>query len=249
MAARNTLPAVCAVLAAAVAACSDQVIWQNSPTIGLLNGLYDGLTKVADVRAHGDLGLGTWDRLNGEGLVIDGVFYQVRSDGSVHVMPKSATLPWVSVTHFAPESELTLPSGLTFETLSATVDPTLPTVNTYYAVRIDGEFDLVEVRSLPEQSKPYPPFCKVERTEPKFAYAPVKGTMVGFRSPPFSTNMSVPNWHLHFLSKDSLVGGHVLRFKVISATMKIDRVDHVDIQMPTTEAYDQADLTSIIQCD
>ncbi len=226
-----------------------QVIWQNSPTVGLLNGLYDGLTSVKEVRTHGNQGLGTWARLNGEGLIIDGVFYAIHSDGTVHVMPDSATLPWVSVTHFAPESEQPLPPGLTFANLPAVIDPTLPTVNSYYAIRIDGEFETVETRSLPEQSKPYPPFCKVEQTEPKFHFNSVKGTMVGFRSPPFTTNMSVPNWHLHFLTADLSGGGHVLKFKLKSATIKIDRVDDVDIRIPTTAAYDNADLTSIIQCN
>lgn len=255
-------PAAAVLAAAALTACSHagsteqqnspqpdrQVIWQNSPTIGLLNGLYDGLTSVADIRPHGDIGVGTWDRLNGEGLIIDGVFYEIHSDGTVHVMPDAATLPWVSVTHFAPEQEETLPEGLTFANIATVIDPTLPTINTYYAIRIDGEFDMVETRSLPEQTKPYPPFCKVEETEPKFEFQSVKGTMVGFRSPPFSTNMSVPNWHLHFLADGMAGGGHVLKFKVKSAKMKIDRVDDIDIQIPTTEAYDKADLNAIIQC-
>jgi len=226
-----------------------QMIWQNSPTIGLLNGLYDGLTSVENVRKHGDIGLGTWNRLNGEGLIIDGVFYEVHSNGTVHVMPEEATLPWVSVTFFAPEMTLDLPVGLTLATLPTQIDPLLPTVNTYYAVRIDGEFDVVETRSLPTQKKPYPPFCEVEKTEPKFKFKSVKGTMVGFLSPPFSTNMSVPNWHLHFLNADKSGGGHVLAFKLKKGEMKVDRVDDINIEMPTTEAYDKAGLTSIIQCD
>ena len=226
-----------------------QVIWQNSPTIGLLNGLYDGLNSVAEIRAHGDFGLGTWDRLNGEGLIIDGVFYEVHSDGTVHVMPDTATLPWVSITFFNPERELELETGLTLTNLTDRIDPLLPTINSYYAVRVDGEFDIVETRSLPEQSKPYPPFCEVEKTEPKFHFRTVKGTMVGFRSPPFSTNMSVPNWHLHFLNEDRSGGGHVLGFVLRSGKMKLDKVDDIDIEIPDTPAYNQANLNSIIQCN
>lgn len=227
----------------------EQRIWQNSPTIGLLNGLYDGLTSVAEVRKHGDIGLGTWDRLNGEGLVIDSVFYQVRADGTVHVMPDEATLPWVSVTLFNPEMTLELPKGLTFASLPGEIDPLLATLNSYFALRIDGTFTSVRTRSLPRQSPPYRPFCEVEKTEPKFSFEMVKGTMVGFLSPPFSTNMSVPNWHLHFLAADMSGGGHVLDFELLEGRMLLDRVDRIDIEIPDNQAYDKANLTSIIQCN
>lgn len=226
-----------------------QVIWQNSPTVGLLNGLYDGITSVKEIQRHGDMGLGTWNRLNGEGLIIDGVFYAVHADGTVHSMPDEATMPWVSITRFDPDEEIRLPAGLSMDNISTAMDPLLPTINTYYAVRIEGEFELVQTRSLPAQHKPYPPFCEVEKTEPKFQFRKVRGTMVGFRSPPFTTNMSVPNWHLHFLNEDRSGGGHVLAFRLLSGTMTVDRVNNVKIEMPTNPAYDKANLDSIITCN
>lgn len=237
-------------LALLVAACeaTTQQVWQDSPTVGLLNGLYDGITPVSEARKHGDIGLGTWDRLNGEGLIIDNVFYQVRSDGTVHVMEPNDTMAWVSTTFFNPETVLKLPRGLTMATLPRVVDPQLPTVNTFYAVRIDGVFDMVQTRSLPRQSKPYPPFCKVEETEPKFLFRDVKGTMVGFLSPPFVTNMAVPNWHLHFLNEEKSGGGHVLRFILREGEMKVDRVDGFKTRFPVNPAYEKANLSSIIQC-
>jgi hypothetical protein len=48
---------------------------------------------------HGDFGLGTFDRLDGEMVVLDGVVYQVAADGSVHVANDSARTPFAGVPH------------------------------------------------------------------------------------------------------------------------------------------------------
>ena len=46
--------------------------------------------KVADIRRHGDFGLGTFDSLDGEGIMLDGRCWQARGDGSVIEAPDDA---------------------------------------------------------------------------------------------------------------------------------------------------------------
>src|ERR1700758_1960470 len=59
----------------------------------LVEGIYQGAVQVAALREHGDLGLGTFESLDGELAVVDGHFFQVRSDGSVRaVQDKRAIL-------------------------------------------------------------------------------------------------------------------------------------------------------------
>ncbi|HTX43839.1 MAG TPA: acetolactate decarboxylase, partial [Methanocella sp.] len=61
------------------------VLYQVSALDLLASGAYDGIAPSGDLKRHGDFGLGTFDGLNGEMIVLDGSIYQVTSDGAVHV--------------------------------------------------------------------------------------------------------------------------------------------------------------------
>lgn len=51
----------------------------------LLDGVYDGDVTIRELLRHGNFGLGTFNALDGEMLVLDGACYQLRGDGSVRL--------------------------------------------------------------------------------------------------------------------------------------------------------------------
>lgn len=59
----------------------DSVIYQTSLMSALLSGVYEGDTTIADLLAHGDFGLGTFNELDGEMIAFSSQ-YQLRADGS-----------------------------------------------------------------------------------------------------------------------------------------------------------------------
>jgi acetolactate decarboxylase len=85
--------------------------FQVSTTGALVEGVYAGAAEVGHLRAHGDLGLGTFAGLDGELVVVDGRFLHVRSDGSVQDAPDSARTPFAMVTRFAPDTRAEVPGG------------------------------------------------------------------------------------------------------------------------------------------
>src|SRR5215469_16603163 len=58
-------------------------LYQVSTATALVEGVYEDDVQVSTLRKHGDLGLGTFEGLDGEMVIVDGHFYQLRSDGSV----------------------------------------------------------------------------------------------------------------------------------------------------------------------
>jgi Alpha-acetolactate decarboxylase len=54
------------------AADDDAEVYQFSTTSALLDGVYDGDVTVADILRHGDFGLGTFNHLDGEMVILDG---------------------------------------------------------------------------------------------------------------------------------------------------------------------------------
>ena len=63
------------------------VIYQVALLQSLTQGYYDGIVTVGELKQHGDTGIGTFEGVNGEMIVLDGVVYQVVADGSV-VLPE-----------------------------------------------------------------------------------------------------------------------------------------------------------------
>jgi acetolactate decarboxylase len=185
---------------------------QISTIDALLAGVYDGNTTLQNLSRHGDFGIGTFDRLDGEMIVLDGTVYQVRADGVVYRPGPDETTPFASVVHFRPRHTIPAPPAATYAAFTEWLDREFVNPNDLMAIRVDGTFSYVKVRSVPAQNKPYPPLAEVTKTQPVFEAADVSGTLIGFRAPAFVKGLNVPGYHVHFLSDDRQFGGHVLDF-------------------------------------
>ena len=60
-------------------------IFQNSLMTALLDGIYDGEMTISELLGKGNFGLGTFDGLDGEMIILDGTCYQLRGDGSAQI--------------------------------------------------------------------------------------------------------------------------------------------------------------------
>jgi acetolactate decarboxylase len=100
----------------------------------------------------------------------------------------------------------------------------------------------VRTRSVPRQSKPYPPLTAVTEDQPCFDLHEVSGTLAGFRFPAFAEGMNVPGYHLHFLSEDRRAGGHVLALELEHGRLAIDDTSDFHIELPTDGAFLAAEL-------
>jgi acetolactate decarboxylase len=47
-------------------------LYQDSTIDALMQGVYDGDVTVGELTKHGDFGIGTFDKLDGEMIVLDG---------------------------------------------------------------------------------------------------------------------------------------------------------------------------------
>src|SRR6266700_4237965 len=85
-----------------------RTLFQVSTSSALVQGVYQGAVTVGVLREHGNHGLGTFEQLDGEMVVVDGGFYQVRSDGSVHPVGDDVLTPFAAVTPFEPDRQSVL---------------------------------------------------------------------------------------------------------------------------------------------
>lgn len=190
------------------------LLYQTARIDELLAGRYDGKAKLGAVKKFGDFGLGTFNRLDGEMLLLDGVFYQIKDDGKAYTLSSAVTeatkTPFATVTFFEAEHTASTDQPLGLDQLYQLLDSILPNKETFYAVKIEGGFKSIKARTPLQQKKPYPPIQEVERTQKIFEFKEVKGTLVGFRCPESVKGINFPGYHFHFLSEDKQSGGHLL---------------------------------------
>ena len=214
------------------AADQQDTLVQVSTFDALLAGNYDGVAALGDLKVYGDFGIGTLDGLNGELIVLDGKFYNVRADGIAYIVADNTTTPFASITFFNSDLDEVLVSGVNFTAFETLLDELLPTDNLFYAVKIEGTFSYVKTRSVPAQQKPYPLLTEVTKNQPTFEFDDVTGTVVGFRCPPYVTGINVPGYHLHFLTADKKSGGHILEFVVAEARVSVDNTARFFMLLP-----------------
>ena len=228
---------------------SRNTVYQTSTIDALLAGVYDGDLTLRELQQHGDFGIGTYDNLDGEMVLLDGEFCQVKADGKVHSPPLDHETPFAAVCWFQPEKSFALSSGSDVAAVEALMDREVPNQNSFLAIRIDGQFKTMRTRSVPAQKRPFPPLKEVAATQPVFDMENVAGTVLGFRCPPFVAGVNVPGYHLHFISQDRSRGGHILAFELVTGTARVDVLDRFVMQLPRTEDFATVDLSRDRQQD
>lgn len=207
-------------------------LYQVSTIEALTAGLYAPEATFAELARHGDFGLGTLVNLDGEMVALDGVFYQVTSDGAVHVVPPEARTPFAQVVFFKGAVDLGRADGVDLDGLKAALAARLPDPTRMYAVRVDGTFPSLTLRSPPAQAEPWPPLAEALKGQSLFGLQAVTGTIVGFYSPTTMPGLTPPGWHFHFLTADRTRGGHVLAARLGDVTVRADRVDTLFVDFP-----------------
>lgn len=218
------------------------LVTQTSSIDALLQGEYGSLITVAQLKQQGDTGIGTFEHLDGEMLMLDGIVYQIRSDGTVHKRDNNTQLPFATVKFFKADQTITIDEPLILANVYQKLDEQLPTDNWFHTFIITGSFKMVKTRSVPRQSPPYPPLLEVVKQQPTWTFENVTGTLVGFKCPTFTKGINVPGYHLHFLRDDLAGGGHVLDFETNNVTVQIDSSRQWQITLPDTEYFKKLNL-------
>lgn len=190
-------------------------LFQYSVVNALMDGVANKGLLISTLLQHGDHGIGTFRHMVGELIIVDGVAYQMKSDGSVTSvdtsLDSSVVAPFAMATHFETTHKTTAVLADKAD-LFGLLSFLLPEAhNLYLAVRITGVFKSVTVRTVGGQSKPHEGLTEVGKHQTSHTFEePMEGVIIGFRSPDYMQGVSVAGDHLHFLSKDRTRGGHLL---------------------------------------
>lgn len=219
-----------------------QTLWQLSTSTAVVEGVFGGALQVKDLIDHGDFGLGTFEQLDGEGILLDGVCWQARADGSLTQAPPEEAIPFWVATHFQAEHQMRVSDIGSIEDLGGRIDPARPGANLFVAIKIQGLFEQVEMRTVSRVPEGMG-LLEASKNQAMVRLEKVSGTLVGFWSPAHTTSLNIPGYHFHFLSDDHGSGGHVLDVKADSLNVELDFQSNLRLALPETKQFLEADLS------
>lgn len=221
-------------------------MFQVSLLQGLTEGDFDGSVSAAEYKTMGDTGIGTFDGLNGELVMLDGKIFRAAGDGSVEEVDDSETIPFGNTSFFEADSTQEISDVGSYEELQDILNDSVHELgaNYFYVVRIDGSFSEMHVRSELKQEKPYVTINEaLEKDQKEFDYKDIEGTMVGIYCPSFMSQLNNVGWHFHFVSDDRSKGGHVFELKVKDAEIGMDFTDDYKVVLPDSEKFQETDFS------
>ena len=220
-------------------------IFHYSVLKALDNGVLEGNMTAGELKKHGNIGLGTFNKMDGEMVVLDGIVYRVSQDGKIKEQPDDALIPY-SIVAFYKQDHLLLRTDKTdYPALKALADSLLPSPNLFYAFRITGEFEYIKCGGSDMQEKPYDKSLnQMLAARPVYEGRNVKGTLVGFWCPKYIGDINSQGFHLHFLSDDLTIGGHLMEFAASKLEIGYDIKTAYRINLPDTRLFREARFRS-----
>lgn len=205
-------------------------LYQHGTLALLVPGLLAGTITMKELLEHGDTGIGTGEGLDGELVILDGVPYQVDSDGKVNVVKDDFTLPFAN-SHFAEYRYLTDVNELDQKELDEKI-LSMTSPNIFFSIRLHGTFTNVKTRAVKKSHKPYATLGETAQDQSIFVRESVEGTLLSYYSPMIFDGAAVGGFHHHFLSDKHDFGGHVLGLGSASGKVEMQQFDTLEQHLP-----------------
>ncbi len=218
----------------------------------LAQGYFGGTITAGDLRAMGDTGIGTFEGLNGEMIVLDGVVYQALGDGRVIVAPDKTIIPYATVTFFDRDIDVKLKDIKDKAAFEKVLNEAVHKhgTNSFYMVKLPATFDSILFRSEYGSQEPYPTLVEaLKGKQTEFTGKNIKGTLVGLYCPSYMGELNSVGWHFHFISEDKKQGGHILELSLKEGTAYLDQTDKFTMVLHDDKKFHDINLAKDMKED
>jgi acetolactate decarboxylase len=223
-------------------AANSSSFFQFSTINALLEGVYEGELTIQELLQKGQIGLGTFDALDGEMVIIDGRCFRVNSQGMVEEVTADETTPFAAIAQEPSSNSRYLFLIDSYEELELELNKMIENSNLIYIIHIEADFQTLKARSVHRQTKPYPPLTEVTPNQAVFEFTEMSGDLVGFWCPQYFEGICVPGYHFHFIDKDLKHGGHLLDCSFLLGSVRVSPCYDVFMQLPRNQEFARANL-------
>ncbi len=229
----------------------DNKMFQVSTLQALAAGYTHGVITVQELEGLGDVGLGTFEGVDGEMILLDGVCYRARQDGTVEKPAPDTGVPFASIASVKGGAAFELEDVHDIEVLKNELTCKLDeafALNSMYVATVTGTFDSVSARSESAYRADHITLKDMLAiTQREFVFEKLDGTLVCVYHPDYMDGINAPGWHVHFLSADRTQGGHVFGISLARGHAVMHRIDCIEIRLPATPTFDTYSLKETTQ--
>lgn len=191
---------------------------------------FTGLGVAEKVTAGNTFGLGTFNGLDGEFVMVGGVGYRVPTTGIPEPISGNESTPFMQAIKFTPTKSGPIPPGTQCSQLIPAINNLAHIDSGIVAVRVRGTFTKLTTRSVPAQTTPWPQLSQVIGNQTEFNLDGKHSVLVGFRQGNDFLGVGQPGLHLHGVTASRNAGGHVLSCTAGSdVQLSIQRVSRVNL--------------------
>lgn len=226
-------------------------IQQYSTINALMLGHYQKIATVKVVLKTGNLGIGTFEGMYGEAIIIDGKCYIGMPGGKVEEAKPEMGMAFATVGDFSMAGTIFQVSDVeNIETLKLRADEVrkaeTKSPNYPCLCRIDGRFNNVRVRAIAKQEEPYKPLSEVSKLQVETVSSDIiEGTVVGIWFPEYVAGLNLAGWHFHFISRDrKTLGGHLLECSLVNGLIGAKKETTFSTTLPDDEAFRNLEFTN-----
>lgn len=220
----------------------DNKMYQVSTLQALALGYSRAVVSAKELLCKGDTGLGTFEGVDGEMIVMEGHCYRADQDGHVSMVDPEMGVPFAAVGRLYGEQQFELEAAPDVESVRAQLTEHIEGhfgLNSMHVVRIDGEFEKVDARSESPYRSHHVTLKEIlGETQKAFVFENIRGSLVGVYFPDYMDGINMPGWHLHFLSEDRTKGGHVFDVSVRCGTARVDKISRMELELPKEAVFD-----------
>lgn len=223
-------------------------MYQVSTLQALALGYTREVIKVKEFMEYGNIGLGTFEDVNGEMIVVDGNCYRADEKGHVTKADPDDGVPFAVITTCEGDRNLFIEDIPNIDRLKKWLNQYIDnhfTLNSMHIARIDGEFDIIKARSESGLHTHHVELKELLKDRQKdFTFENIEGSIVAVYFPDYMDGINAAGWHLHFISKDKTCGGHIFDISAKSLTGRIETISCLEMLLPESPAYDTYALKS-----
>ncbi len=206
-------------------------IFQYSTKNGLLANDYTGNLSIKKIKDNGNFGLGTFNMVDGEMVILNGNVYQVLTNGSVNNITSEKLSPFVVTKFFKADTTIYFPANIPLDSAKTLLEPLVKNQTVPFAIKMISKFKILKSRSVDKVPNESVTLAEIVANQTEFNFKNVEGTVIGFWYPQYFDGVNFPGFHLHVLLDDLSGGGHLLNCTFETVTAEIDFASGVDVAL------------------
>lgn len=217
-------------------------VYSFSSISALIKGDYYPNFTSKQILNKGNFGLGTFEGLNGELILIKDNVYQLVDNTNITLCDDQAKIPFACVCEFNYKDFELKFKNTNKKELEEKLLSLIDSKNHVQAFYAKVNFKKIYSRTVRKQEKPYKEMTEIINSQSELDIENIDAELVGFYTPSIFSKIGVEGFHWHYLSTDKKYGGHVFDMEINEIELVINSYNNLTYFSPDSDHFKNMNL-------